>query len=349
MTINLRDRLETYMAIFYPDRSDLAVSQLANISDGWEGEMYSFILSHGPETSRTGEKLVLRIYPGDNAIEKSLREAAAVRRLYENHYPVPMIFANESDLDHIGRPFVIMEWIEGRMMWPMLDRASDEEQRKLIELFCGLFVQLHRLDWRRFSDLANIMERKGRYRFVDSWFAQARDALSQYKVIDLQPIVSWLDARRDNLACQVPSPVHQDFHPGNILLGSENQATVIDWTGFDVTDFRFDLAWTLVLAYAYSGREFRDAILVEYERQMGSQVDEIETFEVFACSRRLFDVFVSLSEGAQRLGMRPEAVKAIRQHMNAVERVYELLVHRTGISLEDVEELIEKERKSDLE
>jgi hypothetical protein len=42
--------------------------------------------------------------------------------------------------------------------------------------------------------------------------------------------------------------------------------------------------------------------------------------------------------------MRPEAVKAMKQQMPAVERVYQLLVSRTGIALKDVEELIQQER-----
>jgi hypothetical protein len=97
------------------------------------------------------------------------------------------------------------------------------------------------------------------------------------------------------------------------------------------------------LVYAYSGREYRDANLKTYETIKGTRVENIEIFEVFACSSRLFDIFVSLSEGPERLGMRPEAVDAIRERMYAVERVYHLLVQRTGIVLPDVEALISRE------
>lgn len=344
MTSDLRSRLESYLAEYYPDRQDISVSHLSNISDGWENEMYSFILSYGPETSRTEEKQVLRIYPGDNALEKSQHESVAMSRLFEAGYPVPRVFAIDSSLTHIGRPFVVMQWIDGQVMWSMLDTVSTAQRMTLIELFCNLFVRLHNLDWRPFAG-EDIHHQSGdTYLYVDNWFVQAKDALRRYSVIDLHPVLDWLEVRRDALACHRPSPVHQDFHPGNVLVREDGQAVVIDWTGFDVSDHRFDLAWTLVLVNAYSGQELRNTILKEYEKQMASQVEEIETFEVFACTRRLFDVFVSLSEGAQRLGMRPEAVKAMKQHMYAVERVYQLLVSRTGIVLKDVEELIQQER-----
>lgn len=218
------------------------------------------------------------------------------------------------------------------------------QRTTLIKLFCNLFVRLHNLDWRPFAS-DDIDHQSGEpYLYVDNWFVQARDALRQYSAIDLYPVLNWLEARRDALDCHRPSPVHQDFHPGNILVRADDRAVVIDWTDFSVSDYRFDLAWTLMLVNAYSGQEQRAAILEEYEKQMASQVQEIETFEVFACASRLFVVFVSLSEGAQRLGMRPEAVEAMKQQMHAVERVYQMLTNRTGIVLRDVEALIQQGR-----
>jgi len=54
---------------------------------------------------------------------------------------------------------------------------------------------------------------------------------------------------------------------------------VIDWTSFDVTDSRFDLAWTLVLAHAHGWSGLRDQIFQDYQRHTGVQVEQIEAFE----------------------------------------------------------------------
>ena len=342
---DLKDGLERFLAEVYPNHQDLAVNRLANISDGWESEMYSFILSYGAATSRSEEKLVLRIYPGDDATEKSLRESAGMRRLFEAGYPVPKIVAvDSSGQGYIDRPFVIMEFVDGQVMWFMLAEMPDQASMLLIELYCRLFVRLHALDWRLFVGEEINKYEDDPYRFVDNWFTKGKEALKRYPVIDLRAVMSWLEERRDRLACPKPSAVHQDFHPGNVLVIDDGIPVVIDWTSFDVSDYRFDLAWSLVLVNAYSGKEYRDAILKTYETIKGAQVENIEIFEVFACSSRLFDVFVSLTSGPQRLGMRPEAVKAIRERMYAVERVYQLLVQRTGIVLPDVEALISRER-----
>ena len=65
-----------------------------------------------------------------------------------------------------------------------------------------------------------------------------------------------------------------------------------------------------------------------------------ETFELFACTRRLYDVATSLAQGAESRGMRPEAVEMMRKQMGATARVYELLAERTGIRLEGIERMI---------
>jgi aminoglycoside phosphotransferase (APT) family kinase protein len=115
------------------------------------------------------------------------------------------------------------------------------------------------------------------------------------------------------------------------LVKTDGGAAVIDWTNFAVTDPRFDLAWTFVLAYAHGWQDARSQILEGYQRQAGKQVEQIEAFEAIACARRLFDVTISLTQGAQRLGMNAQAVESMRANMEAYRRVHHLFVERTGL------------------
>jgi hypothetical protein len=115
---------------------------------------------------------------------------------------------------------------------------------------------------------------------------------------------------------------------------------VIDWGSSRVSDARFDLAWTMMLASAYHGIEWRTKILCEYERIAKNQIEEIEYFEVCAYVARLFDIIVSLAEGPEQRGMRPEAITMMRQEMGAAQRVYEFLLGYTGIALSKIETII---------
>ena len=120
----------------------------------------------------------------------------------------------------------------------------------------------------------------------------------------------------------------------------DGSATVIDWTQIQVSDPRFDLAWTLMLVGAAEGWQWRDRILAEYERLAGAPIQELEWFEVAACGKRLFSVVVSLAAGPEALGMRPEAVELMRQQFGALRNVYQLFMIRTGLRLREVERLL---------
>jgi len=186
------------------------------------------------------------------------------------------------------------------------------------------------LDWKQFDDS---LPGDDPFFFIDRWLDEARGVLQNFPEVDASPYLEWVAARRDLFACPRASPAHQDFHPGNILIGAGDRATVIDWTGFAVTDARFDLAWTLMLAHAHGRSGWREQILKGYQRHAGKPVEQIEAFEAIACARRLFDLTVSLTQGAQRLGMNAQATEAMRTHMKAHRRVHCLFIERTGLQI----------------
>ena len=276
--------------------------------------------------------MVLRVYPGADAYIKSEREFRGMQQLFAAGYPVPRVLALERDASPIGKPFVIMERVEGKMMWEPLFRSPEPQQSARFALFCDLLVRLHRLDWRPFVADPAAVEQAGPYAFVDGWLAQVRRALAQFHMPDADALLDWLEARRDRVPCAHPAPVHWDFHPGNLLLRVDGSATVIDWTQIQVSDPRFDLAWTLMLVGAAEGWPWRDRILAEYERLAGAPIEELEWFEVAACGKRLFSVIVSLAAGPEALGMRPEAVELMRKQFGALRNVYQLFMvaHRAA-------------------
>jgi len=232
-----------------------------------------------------------------------------------------------------------MEYIQGEMMWHLIDRASVDQQEQLIDQFCQLFVKLHALDWKQFDAS---LPGDDPFFFIDRWLDEARRELKRFPEVDASPFLEWVIARRTLFACKRPSPVHYDFHPGNVLIKPDNHAMVIDWTGFDVTDSRFDLAWTLVLTHAHGRPGLRDQILQGYECHAGKPVEQIEVFEATACARRLLGVAVSLTHGAQRMGMNAQAAEAMRASMEAHRRVYRLFIKHTALQIETFDNLFRK-------
>ncbi len=338
--------LQQYLARIEND-ADVLVSAPAYLSAGWESDLYTFTLEVGSGPARRREEWVLRLYNGQGAALKAGRETRALRHLYAVGYPVPRVLAMEAEASPLGRPFLIMERIAGEPLWPLLGRSSVEKKAELLTSFCRLLVQLHRLDWRPMAGDAAPAMADDPYFFVDRWLRTARSTLENSPYPDLLPLVSWLEQHRDDMACVRPAIVHRDFHPANVLLRGDGSAIVIDWTASEVTDPRFDLAWTLTLINAYEGAAMCSFILREYERLAGQPVDHLAPFEVIACTRRLFDITVSLLQGAEAQGMRPEAEAAMRE-VEPLERVYRRLGKLTGLRLGRIEELLEQLGATDL-
>jgi len=336
----MQDRLQGYYTRAFPEQQGAQVNDLVRISDGWESDVYAFTVEYGPVGKRRQEDRILRIYPGDDAYDKSGREFQGMRCLYQVGYPVPQVIALEREQSPFGRPFMIMEKIEGQLLWPLWAEATQEKQEALLTLFCQLFLQLHRLDWRPFLADGTSFDSGDPYIFVDQWLEMLRSYWRRFPVPGFTAVTTWLEARRDRVPCLRPAPIHWDYHPGNVLLRDDGSAVVIDWTQVQISDSRFDLAWTLLLTGAHEDSTWRDRILQEYERLAGNRVDQLAFFEVAACLKRLGSFVLSLSYGAEKLGMRPEAVAMMKQNAGAFERVYALLLARTGLVVPEVETLL---------
>jgi aminoglycoside phosphotransferase (APT) family kinase protein len=335
----IQGRLARLYAQQFPSVENAHVRDLVQISDGWENELYAYTVEYGPAVARKREDLVLRIYPGEDAREKSAREFSAMRQLYEVGYPVPQVYHLDPDGGPLGKPFVIMAKIDGRSMGAVAEESPMEGVLALLTSLCRLYVDLHALDWRPFVPDPSLYETQDPSATMGqllSYFREYAHALGQEAY---EPVFDWLQNHLSDVRFERLSVIHFDFHWYNILLGKDGDAYVIDWGAIAVADYRLDLAWTLLLMSTYGHPELREIILREYERIAGCPVEQIEYFDVAACLRRLLTISVSLDAGAGKLGMRPGA-EAMMKDLSHIGAVCALLRERTGIRIAETEELL---------
>ncbi len=322
----------------------------------------------GPQKTGYGSKeetlipLILRLHIDKSqpqAAIKCQREFDIMNHLYNAKYPVPEVLGCQTDPSILGAPFIIMERISGTTLAQKYSKGGREDKLRCLDLFTSLYVRLHSLDPFKFDpdsaslDTYFIMEKElaefGRYRHL------LNDGV-------LGAALSWLESNVRQVEPARPSIIHFDFHPENILVKdmlkqNENytpftarhedlaqakrpeMAFVIDWTQSRVSDFRFDLAWSLLLMEGNEGR----AMLEGYIRKRPKQeIQSLDYFIVFACVRRLASIYGSITHGADNFGMRPGAEKTMKKQVGHIRRLYNILRSKSGLTLPELNKWIGK-------
>jgi Ser/Thr protein kinase RdoA (MazF antagonist) len=331
--------LNLYTSAFPAKEHVQIVSSSIASTDGWESDVFSCTFEYEEASAHISEDVILKIYHGESAGQAATREFQGLQQLSAAGFPAPKALLLAVDDSPFGRPCVLMEKIPGRLLAEVLAESSPAKQQELMTLFCQLFVDLHTLDWKPFVPDPVPYQSKSP---LNTWLSEAQNLVEQLQLHAFDTIIDWLWERVGTVTSGRLSVIHWDYLPGNVLLRADGAAYVIDWTQIEVSDFRFDLAWTLLLLSTSGRPERRTVILNEYEHLAGFRIEQIEIFEVIACLKRLGSIFISLSKGATTLGMRPEAEALMRRDVGHIQAVYTVLQERTGRRLPEVERMISR-------
>jgi aminoglycoside phosphotransferase (APT) family kinase protein len=332
-------RLLEYFGGLQSDREGLTVTQLEDITSGWEAEIYCFVVEYEGDGCRVREERVIRLYLGDPDGRKATEEFKVLSALSSVCFPVPKVFHLETDGSYLGGPFIIMEWVRGRILSDAYHASTEEEAASLMGEFSRIWVQLHRLDIREL--FPDEFPEEDTQDYIDQLLATGAEMMGDSGVIWFQPVLDWLQERGSGVEQVGLSLIHQDYHTRNVIQREDGSLVVLDWTQAMPGDYRADLAWTVVLMSTYDRPSFREVILEAYEEASGKKVRDIEYFEVLAAARRLLSVSISFSVGAERLGMRPEALEMMKESKGHLTEVYRRLRDATGIRLHEFEEILE--------
>jgi aminoglycoside phosphotransferase (APT) family kinase protein len=321
----------------YPERENQEVYGVKEITKGWETDLFFFDLEFVEKGRLIKKELVARLHSGKYAENKTESEFNIINRLYAAGYPAPQVFAYETNNTLLGKPFLIMERIKGRDMIEDLLGADGKKFESLLDLFVRLMVELHELNPAMiypegfdFGDAAG---------YTDRNLNRVRNNINT-DLAWLTPVIEWLEERKSMVKTERLSIIHQDFHPNNVMLREDDSPVVIDWTAAKAGDFREDLAWTVLLTSTYADPVLGKTIKETYQKVSGRNIIEFEFFEVMAILRRMIDVYVSFTSGAEERGMRQGAVEMMRKEQEPIRLVYGSLIERTGLKLKEFEELL---------
>lgn len=319
------------------------VSGVTFLGSGYEADVYAFTRSANGRDAGEAEPLILRLYDGEGAGEKAEREYRAMRRLRAVGYPVPRVRLRRRDRSPLGRPFVVMERIDGVSLGVQYWSAPEDRHGPLRTVLYRLIAGLHALEARAVLPESSLAGPCDRYAAVDREIASLLallDRLQEKAPRSLRDVIAGLAERRSDLACEDIVLLHGDFHPGNVLLRGDGSPVVIDWSNVRLGDCRSDLAWTRLITSAGAPAGRAEAELRAYEAITAARVPAIELFDVAAHTHLLLSTLVALCHGAASLGMRPGAAARMREGADFTRGAAARLQALTGRRMPDLDDAL---------
>lgn len=331
--MEMAERLLIYLA---PHDPDATISNFNFLVSGFESEIYAFQF----QQKDSPKNYILRLFTGEGASGKLTRESRALSMLYNAGYPVPALLLQEAKPEILGKPFEIIDRLEGQALWPLLASVTPQQQSQLLSRFGLLLAQLHTLDWRLFTTNSEIYEQTPEL-WLDEILSQYHSLYTRYNLKGFVHLVDWLDIHKHEIAVR-PAVVHQDFHANNVLLCSNDQLFVIDWTQFAVSDYRIDVAWTLLIMGDLGNPDWGKQIFNAYASGFNNPIQQLDYFNVIVYMKLLASTVISFTFDSEGIGLRPEAVKLTKEQLSTYKQIYQRIQNVTGLNVPELEDVLER-------
>ncbi len=191
-----------------------------------------------------GGDLVLRLMHGDR---DAAREICVHREVATTGFPAPTVHFAADSRAGLGRPFMLMDRVEGRSLL----EESPRELRRLPGLLAEIMARLHALDpeplGRALREAGWTDEALG----AQGVLAEIGESISAAGAQGLTPGEHWLRVNRPARGRLVIC--HGDLHPGNLLMREGELVSVVDWEMAMLEEAEFDVARTVVILSSAPG------------------------------------------------------------------------------------------------
>jgi aminoglycoside phosphotransferase (APT) family kinase protein len=301
----LLKNLASYISARY---SGAIVSNLRFLTSGFESDVYTFNL----QFSDTAPKdYILRLFNGEGADQRIIRETSGLPSLQQAGILVPELLLFDTDSQILGKPFEIIEKLDGQALWSVLTATDLRQVPPLLDRFGKLLSQLHQLDWRSFTSRADEYDQDPAL-ILDEIILHYRSAYTKYDIKSFIQVVDWLEAHKHEISAR-PTVVHQDFHGNNVFLCSDNRLFVIDWTQLGVSDYRMDISWTLMIMGDFGKEEWAKQILEAYVTSSKVAVEDLDYFNTIVCMKMLGGLIIPFVTNPENLSLRQGIIEGMKK------------------------------------
>ena len=298
-----RQRLSAWWASRLPGASDVAVRQVEHLAAGHSNDTFAVEVSWRDGGAQRLQTFVLRTPPagvGLLAPYDVARQFQVMRALSGSAVPVPRVLWLEENAQVLGRPFFVMEKLDGLCIEKDVpaEIAAPQHVRRLCERYVDLIAEVHRVDWRArglgfLGDGAAHLQRE-----IAWWDAEIRRH-QQGELPAFDCMLDWLKQHLPPRGGPV-TLVHGDAKIGNLFLRGTEVVALFDWEMAAIGDPLTDLGWASLqwntpsaLLSNHPGALTRDELLARYSQVSGNPVHDLPFYEGLAGLKLCAILFVA--------------------------------------------------------
>lgn len=241
----MREMLETYLHSTLSRRADLCIEGFHRINQGNSNTMVGLTLRWREGCSILSREYILKMPPEKSIMEpyNPVREYGLMRDLRGTAVTVPDLLLLEEDESILGRPFLIMEKVEGDTLAFAYHALSPGKKKRLSAEYARTLAEIHAADWRRLGPAGwEVPEDASQFATEELRRCKARlEGIGGIPRKILEDALAQLSAnipRGGRLAL-----VHGDYNIANVLFRGEKIVAVLDWEMACIGDPALDLGW----------------------------------------------------------------------------------------------------------
>ena len=302
----LQGKLQAWLAAQHSEREQLTISDFTTPDAGASNETLLFEIHWQAQGQQYTQPLVARLEASGEGIfpEYDLElQHRAMHRLRDTDVKVPAMLGIELDASVIGKPFYIMERIDGRYMadnppyqmegW--LTQESPDVCGGIWENAIKQMAAINRVDWESlgFADLWDkqcfatpLMQQLDYYEKFLSWAERLGRPFPK-----LYPVLQYL---KDNQPSNEPMALcWGDAKPPNLMIDHQSAeiSAVLDWEMVHLGNPVHDLSWWFVLDDSLTkglglpkvdGLPNRAQMIAQWEQESGHSAAQLDYYELLS-------------------------------------------------------------------
>ena len=244
-------------------------------------------------TDANGRKLVLRRPPISHVLATAHdmgREHRIISALRDTPVPVPAALGFCEDESVNGRPFYVMDLVEGHVLRTpqLVEQHLDDDARKTAgNDLVDVLVAIHAVDQDAVG-LGSLGRPEGYIeRQLKRWFQQFQGSQQQMRDAGTGRPAPAVEEAHELLAANVPTQTevtiaHGDYRLDNTIIGDDGRIrAVLDWELCTLGDPLADVGTLLVYYTQPPGFPTRDELVARYRERSGRDTTNLDYYTAF--------------------------------------------------------------------